>query len=358
MSPTASPVGVLLVNLGTPDAPETAAVRRYLREFLGDPRVLTMPAPIRWLLLHGFILRTRPQRSAQAYQKVWTPEGSPLLVESRKLADAVAEELGGDFYVQLGMRYGEPSMAGAVDRLIASGIRGLIVVPLFPQFSEAATGSVTARVQEVLRKRAFAAPVSILGAFYDDPGWVKAVARAAKPTLATSQAEHVLMSFHGLPRSQIRASDPSKGFCLASPDCCDGILDGNRNCYRAQCFANAQAIARELDLPAGRWSVCFQSRLGPSRWIQPFTDQVLPELAERGVKRLAVLCPTFVADCLETLEEIGLRATDQWRELGGSHLGLAPCPNAQPEWAASLCDRIRAAWTPESSASATETPSR
>ena len=358
MTSTARPVGVLLVNLGTPDAPETEPVRRYLREFLGDPLVLTMPAVARWLLLNLIILRTRPRRTAAAYQKIWTSEGSPLLVHSRELAAGVSKALGDDFHIELAMRYGKPSLAEALGRMQQRGIERLIVVPLFPLFATANHTSIEQRIVEILSEKQFHPERVTLPTFYDDPGWISAVSKATQRTLEETQPDHTLFSFHGLPENQVKATDTEGLVCLQSEGCCDQIVEANRNCYRAQSFAHARAVAARLDLAPGSWSVAFQSRLAGTPWIQPFTDHVLPELAERGVRKLVVVCPAFVADNLETLEEIGIRGRDQWAQVGGEVLGLAPCPNAEPSWVSSLSESIRAAVTPETSASATETPSR
>jgi ferrochelatase len=336
-------VGVLLVNLGTPEAPRPREVRRYLREFLSDPRVIDIPALPRWLLLNAVILPTRPRTSAAAYAKIWTPEGSPLLVHGRALRDAVAAELGDGFAVALGMRYGQPSLAAGLASLRAGDVGEILMLPLFPQYSEAATGSVLARVRELTRPAAEEAPVRALDAFYADPGFVSAWVAAAGPELDAFGPEHVLFSYHGLPERQVRAADPSGRHCLASDACCDVIGPENRNCYRAQCLATTRALAQALGLPGEGVSSAFQSRLGRTPWIRPYTDCVLPELAARGVRRLAVLCPAFVADCLETLEEIGIRARAQWHELGGEELQLVPSLNAHPLWASAVAEMIRAA---------------
>ena len=334
--------GVLLINLGTPDAPTPAAVRRYLREFLSDPRVLDMHPAARWLLLRLVILPLRPRRSAEAYQKIWTREGSPLLVHGQALRDGVAHALGPGYAVELGMRYGRPSIASALGALSGSGLRELLVFPLFPQHSEAASGSALAEVFEQAARFSDLPAGNPLPAFYDHPGFVSAFARIAEPRLREFRPDHVLFSYHGLPERQLRRADPSGAHCLQRSDCCNSIGETNRNCYRAQCVATSRALAKALDLPAERHSLSFQSRLGRTPWIRPYTDQVLPELAGRGVKRLAVLCPAFVADCLETLEEIGIRARQQWIDHGGEALLLVPCPNAHPSWIEAVADMIRA----------------
>jgi ferrochelatase len=335
--------GALLVNLGTPASPRVADVRRYLAEFLADPRVLDMAAPLRWLLLRLVILPFRPRRSAAAYEKVWTPEGSPLLAHGRALADAVAGALGPDWVVELGMRYGEPRIRDALTRLRAAGVSRVVVLPLFPQRSEAATGSAVARVNEELRAVGLEAPVHFVGAFHADRGFVSAVADVARPRLEAFRPDFVLFSYHGLPERQIRRSDPTGETCLLSEACCDALRPANRDCYRAQCFATTRAVAAALGLEPGAFATSFQSRLGRTPWIQPFTDRLLPALPRRGVKRLAVLCPSFVADCLETLEEIGIRARDQWRGVGGEELRLVPAVNAERAWVDAVAGMLRAA---------------
>ena len=332
--------GVLLVNLGTPDAPQPREVRRYLREFLSDPRVIDLPAPARRLLLELVILPFRPRASARAYAKIWTPGGSPLLVHSRALRAAVARELGPEYTVALGMRYGRPSLREAAQELAAADVARVLALPLFPQYSEAATGSAVAKLREELA-RADAPPVEVLAPFYAEPRFVAAFAALARPRFAAFRPDHVLFSYHGLPERQVRASDATGAHCLARASCCDAIGPANARCYRAHCFATSRALAAALSLPTERCTTAFQSRLGRTPWITPFTDHALPALAARGVRRLAVLCPSFVADCLETLEEIGLRARERWTALGGEALDLVPCPNAEPAWARTIAEWIR-----------------
>jgi len=333
--------GALLLNLGTPDSPSVPDVRRYLREFLSDPRVIDIPALPRWLLLHLVILPFRPKKSAAAYAKIWTPEGSPLLVHSRALADAVGRELGPDWVVALGMRYGQPTIASALARLRQADVARIAVLPLFPQYSVAATGSALAEVAEAMRRSDYAPPLATLPAFYDTPHFARAVANTAEQSLRGFAADFVLFSYHGLPERHVRASDRSGAHCLSREDCCAAIVEANRDCYRAQCFATTRAVARILSLDPERHATAFQSRLGRTPWIQPFTDRVLVDLAARGIQRLAVLCPSFTADCLETLEEIGIRAAEQWRGLCGGQLQLIPAVNARPDWARSVAQLLR-----------------
>ncbi len=340
-SPDTRKTAVLLVNLGTPEAPTSGHVRRYLREFLGDPRVLTLPGPLRWLLLNAVILPTRPRKSAAAYRAIWTAAGSPLRVHSEALTREVAARLGGAYSTRLAMRYGQPSIAQALGELEAEGMERLLVLPLFPQYASSVTSSVAAQVFDCLARRSDIPPVEILGAFYDEPEFAAAWAEIAGPGLAGFAADHTLFSFHGLPVDQIRASDPQHGHCLASPDCCESPGPSLARCYRAQCYATAKSLVAALGLDPAQTSTSFQSRLGSTPWIEPHTDQLIAELQARGVRRLAVLCPAFVADCLETLEEIGIRLRRDWRALGGEDLWLAPCPNGDPRFAEAVAGWIR-----------------
>jgi len=340
-SPDTRKTAVLLVNLGTPEAPTSGQVRRYLREFLGDPRVLTLPGPLRWLLLNAVILPTRPRKSAAAYRAIWTAAGSPLRVHSEALTREVAARLGGAYATRLAMRYGQPSIAQALGELEAEGMERLLVLPLFPQYASSVTSSISAQVFDCLARRSDIPPVEILGAFYDEPEFAAAWAEIAGPGLADFGADHTLFSFHGLPVDQIRASDPQHGHCLASPDCCESPGPSLARCYRAQCYATAKSLVAALGLDPAQTSTSFQSRLGSTPWIEPHTDQLIAELQARGVRRLAVLCPAFVADCLETLEEIGIRLRRDWRALGGEDLWLAPCPNGDPRFAEAVAGWIR-----------------
>ena len=334
--------GVLLVNLGSPDAPTPRAVRRYLREFLGDPRVLDMSNLGRWLLLNAVILPTRPRRSAAAYKQVWTPAGSPLIVNGIALRDGLRKALGDDWVVELAMRYGVPSIGAAIERLAEADVERITVVPLFPQYASASTGSALEAVYCAAAERWNTPALDVLPSFYDAPGFIASLSEVARELPEEQFPDHVLISFHGLPERQIRKSDTTGEHCFASESCCDTIGPANRFCYRAQCAATARALAKALGLGPEHWTLSFQSRLGRTPWIKPYTDEVLPELAERGIRRLAVVCPSFVADCLETIEEIGIRARAQWLELGGEDLVLIPCVNGHPTWVTTLAGWIRA----------------
>jgi len=324
--------GLLLCNLGTPAAPTPGAVRRYLREFLADPRVLDINPVGRWLLLNAVILPFRPRRSAAAYRKIWTERGSPLLCHTSDLAVAVRERLGPEWAVAVGMRYGQPSMGKALADLRRAEVQRVVVLPLYPQHADSTTGSTLAEVRRVAGGGFGAEALAFVDAFYDHPAFIEAFAAVGRPVLEAERPDHVLMSFHGLPERQLRKADATFRHCLAVADCCARIGEANRNCYRAQCFATARALASRLGLVGGAFSVSFQSRLGRVRWIHPYTDEVIAELAGQGRKRLVVFCPAFVADCLETLEEIGMRAKQQFLAAGGERLTLVPSLNASPAW--------------------------
>lgn len=335
------PIGVLLVNLGTPNSPSVGDVRRYLRQFLSDPRVINLPQPLRWLLLNLVILPFRPKVSAAAYQSIWLDEGSPLLHYGQNLAAGVANQLGDAFCVELAMRYGSPSIASSVEALLAKDVGTIVVLPLFPQYAIASTGSALAEVGRVLEDIKTPPPVRTAAAFFDDPLFCEATADVARPILQQFEPDHTVFSFHGLPEWQVRDLDSSGTYCLTSEGCCDVMSSKNRSCYRAHCFATARELRRALELSDEDTSLVFQSRLGRTPWLDPDLVDVLPELAARGIKRLAVLCPAFVADCLETVEEVGIRAKKQWRELGGEELQLVPCANASPGWAAGVAELVR-----------------
>lgn len=335
--------GLLLVNLGTPDSPEVADVRRYLAEFLSDPRVLDIHPVVRWFLLHLIILRRRPRESAEAYHQIWTDQGSPLLVHSERLVEKVQTRLGNEVQVRLAMRYQSPSIAAALAAFRADGVDEIAVLPLFPQYASATTGSIVEKVLDVAKGEWNTASLRFVPPFYDAPSFLEAFACVARPALAEFQPDAVLMSFHGLPERHLHKSDESRdGHCLGRDDCCATIGTHNRWCYRAQCFATAAGLFERLDVPEAQRHVAFQSRLGKEIWIRPYTDERLVELARSGVKRLAVLCPAFVADCLETIEEIGIRGANAFMEAGGEALQLIPSLNSEDVWADAVADLVGA----------------
>ncbi len=327
------PTGLLLINLGTPNGPRPADVRPYLRQFLMDPRVIDVPAWQRWMIVNLLILPFRPRQSAQAYAKIWSDRGSPLLVHGRDLQAKVQQRLEGVAAVELAMRYGRPSIRAGLDRLAKCGVERVVVFPLYPQYSSAATGSSLERVFREAAGRWNAPFLQVVPPFYDHPAFLDACAESARPHLERAEAELVFFSFHGLPERQIFKSDPTGTHCLRGDDCCSLMGAANRYCYRAQCFETARLLADRLDIPPQRRLICFQSRLGRHPWIRPYTDEVLTQRARAGCRRAAILSPAFVADCLETLEELGIRGVESFREAGGQSLEVVPCVNASDAWA-------------------------
>ncbi|MCP5153674.1 MAG: ferrochelatase [Ectothiorhodospiraceae bacterium] len=307
----ARPDGILLANLGTPDAPGVAAVRRYLAEFLWDPRVVEMARPLWWLILHGVILRVRPRRTAEAYAKVWTDEGSPLLVHSRRQAAGVAERLAAAWpdaavRVELGMRYGNPSIPDALERLRQAGVGRLLVLPLYPQYSGSTTGSVFDAVATTVGRWRWLPELRFVTHYHDDEAHVAALAASIAEARATSGAgERLLFSFHGLPRRYLDAGDP----------------------YHCQCHATARRVTEALGLGPEAWGLSFQSRVGREEWLRPYTDDLLREWAAAGVRSVDVVCPGFAADCLETLEEVAMGYGELFESAGGERLRYIPALN-------------------------------
>ncbi len=335
--------GLLLFNLGSPDEPSIKSVRRYLHQFLMDPEVLDIPYPLRWFLVHGVIVPARASRSAEAYQSIWRPEGSPLVHYTSELAVKLGEELKGKFHVSFGMRYGSPSLESALHKISSfPEVDELYVVPLYPQFAKASTRTGLRELARVLRcenlkvKKSRFKKVVYLQDFYAEPEFIEAFQKLIKHEMQSFKPDAVLFSYHGLPENHVTEFDASGKHCLKSPDCCAEMTSTNRKCYRAQCYATTRALAQGLDLKD--YTVAFQSRLGGRPWIQPFSDKVLEEWAREGKKRVLVACPSFVADCLETLEEIEIRACHDFRKQGGEDLRLVPSLNDQ--WAPQLTQMI------------------
>lgn len=324
--------GVLLLNLGTPASSKTADVRAYLNEFLFDPRVIELPTLLRWLLVKCCIVPLRAKKSAAAYAKIWQPEGSPLLINSVAIKKELAQVLGEDYVVTLGMRYGNPSIASALQDLQHTPLHKIIVLPLFPQYSSAATGSALQQLLSIVKKYKVVPQLQIIQNFFQDQHYIKALAQSIVPYVS-QDFDYLLMSYHGLPQQQMQHAAQHNCDLQAA---CPAISAANINCYRAQCYQTSRLLAQQLNLPAEKWGIGFQSRLGRLQWIEPYTDHVLQDLRQRGVSKLVVCCPSFVADCLETLEEIGIRAREQWLELGGSELQLVPCLNDSASWISAL----------------------
>jgi ferrochelatase len=325
--------GVLLVNVGTPDAPDRAAVRRYLKEFLWDPRVVEMARPLWWLVLNLVILNTRPRRSAHAYAKVWSDAGSPLLVISRRqhaaLQAGLQEQFGTGVKVALAMRYGNPSIAAGLEELRQAGARRLLVLPLYPQYSATTTASVFDAVTQELQGWRWLPEMRFINHYHDFPAYIAVLADSVRNYWSEhGEPERLVMSFHGIPEDYFRAGDP----------------------YHCECQKTGRLLAAALDLPADRWLLTFQSRLGPKQWLQPYTDKTLKALGKAGVNNVHVICPGFSVDCLETLEEIRLQDGDIFLAAGGKHFGYIPCLNADPAHIAALLQLIgqhAGGWLPD-----------
>lgn len=338
---------VLLVNLGSPDSPSVPDVRRYLREFLMDGRVLDVNWLARFCVVHFAILPTRPKQSAGAYHKIWTPAGSPLIVASRNVQAKLQQRVG--VPVELAMRYQNPSIPDAVRRLAGKKIAGLLLIPLFPHYAMSSYESAVERVREVAGNLAPQMRIEVQPPFFNQPDYIAALAGSTEEYLAKGY-DHLLFSFHGVPERQLKKSDPTGGHCLAKENCCQGSSPAHATCYRAQCFATVAAFVARAGVPREKYSVSFQSRLGRTPWLKPYTDHVIPELAARGVKRLLVMCPSFVSDCLETLEEIGIRGRDSYLQAGGKEFTLIPCLNDHPLWIEAL-EKMAARFAAHSSSS-------
>jgi len=319
--------GILLVNLGSPDSPSVSDVRRYLREFLMDGRVLDAPWPIRFCVVHFTILPSRPKQSAYAYQLIWTPEGSPLVVTSKKVQVELQRRL--PMPVELAMRYQNPSIASALGKLRDQGVDECLLIPLFPHYAMSSFETAVVRVQELQATIAPQMTLRVQPPYFDEPGYVRALVGSAEEFLKQDY-DHLLFSFHGLPERHMRKADPTGKHCLASPNCCEGESPAHATCYRAQCFKTVAAFVKQSGVK--NYSVSFQSRLGREPWLKPYTDQEFGRLAAAGVKRLLVICPAFVSDCLETLEEIGMRGRESFLAAGGQELQLIPCLNEHPLW--------------------------
>jgi len=332
--------GILLVNLGTPDSPATADVRKYLDQFLMDERVIDIPKLNRTLLVKGIIVPFRSPKTAKLYKEIWNENGSPLLYYSRLQAKMLQERLGGDYHVELAMRYQSPSIESALANLKAGLVESIQVIPMFPQYASASTGSVMQLVMELVSKWPTVPPISFVNSFHDNELMIKVFAENAKKHHVESY-DHVLFSFHGLPEGQLLKCDHTGSYCLKSADCCQTLNDTNKFCYSAQGHDTARLIAKELNLSKDQYTVCFQSRLGKEPWVQPYTTDVLKKLAGEGKKRLLVFSPAFVADCLETLYEITVEYHEEFKALGGEHVQLVESLNDSPIFIEALAGMVK-----------------
>ena len=328
--------GVLLVNLGTPDSPSTADVRKYLDEFLMDERVIDINPVQRGLLVKGIIVPFRGPKSARLYKKIWSETtGSPLLHYSLLQKELLQMRLGNEYQVELGMRYQNPSIQSALTKLKDAQVKSIKVLPLFPHYASASTGSVLKKVMDLVSKWQTIPKISFINSFHDNELMIEAFAGNAIKYQPETY-DHILFSFHGLPEKQLVKSDHSQKHCLKTDNCCSTLTGNNKFCYSAQCHDTARLISEKLSLPKEKFTVCFQSRLGKDPWVQPYTSAVIKELAAKGMKRLLVFCPAFVADCLETVYEVTVEYGDEFKALGGDHVQLVESLNDNPLWIEAL----------------------
>jgi protoporphyrin/coproporphyrin ferrochelatase len=325
----------LLVNLGSPDSPSVKDVKKYLDEFLMDDNVIDVPYMLRALIVKGFILPFRPKKSAEAYQSIWWKEGSPLIIISKKAHEKVQPKV--NHPVALAMRYGNPSIENTLKQLLQQypEIKEVRLIPLYPHYAMASTKTVIDKVQEVIKQNNWNIQLNILTSFYNEPNYIKALSNSIAPYVQKG-FDHFLFSYHGIPERHVKKMDASKTHCLKTENCCNIKSDAHQFCYRHQTFETTKLVVAQLGLKENQYSQSFQSRLGQDAWLLPFTEPELVRLAKSGVKKIAVICPAFVSDCLETLEEIAVRGRELFIESGGEDLQLIPCLNDGDEWATVL----------------------
>ncbi|UCG53844.1 MAG: ferrochelatase, partial [Candidatus Latescibacterota bacterium] len=324
--------GILLVNLGSPASPSAGDVRAYLREFLMDERVIDVPYLLRFVLVNFFVLPFRPKRSAEAYRSIWTTEGSPLVVTSRKVQRLLQNGMNAP--VALAMRYGSPSIESGIRELLETpehGVEEIMLVPLFPHYAMSTTEGIVTAARKALVSTGSNVRMHVLPPFYDNAHYIRALSDGIREYLDQGY-DHLLFSYHGLPERHVKKADPTGRHCLRRDDCCVAPSKAHGTCYRHQVMRTTELVAEKLGLEEGAYSVAFQSRLGRDKWLTPFAHSEIVRLAESGIKKLVVVCPSFVSDCLETLEEIGIQARRAFYSAGGEEFELIPCLNDDPLW--------------------------
>lgn len=330
--------GILLMNLGSPDSTETRDVHKYLMQFLMDGRVIDYPYLFRKILVGGIIVPFRAAKSAEAYKTIWTEEGSPLIVLTRQLQQALQQQVGEP--VEIAMRYGSPSMDEGFSRLLerCPDLEEVLAIPLYPHYAMSSYETAVAHAREVHRKNKYSFRLDFVPPYYKEPHYLHALSENIRPYLE-QEYDHLLFSYHGVPGRHIKKSDPTGSHCLLSPDCCTIASPAHATCYRHQCFTTTREVVARLGVPAAKYSISFQSRLGKG-WLEPFTDIRLEEMPKEGIKKLLIVCPSFVSDCLETLEEIDIRGRESFLGAGGETYTMIPCLNTHPLWVETL-----AGWT-------------
>ncbi|MEZ4857248.1 MAG: ferrochelatase [Flavobacteriaceae bacterium] len=330
--------GVLLVNLGSPDSTNPKDVKKYLDEFLMDPRVIDVPKWARILLVRGIILNTRPKKSAEAYKKIWWEEGSPLIVISERLQKKVQQKV--NIPVALAMRYGSMTLKKGIQELVAKGVDQVLVMPLYPQFAMATTETINVKVEELQKEFFPKLELDLFPAFYNNEDYIEVLSKSISEGLKNSDYNHLLFSYHGVPERHIRKSDVTQGHCKIGNHCCVTPSEAHTFCYRHQCLKTTQLVAKKLQLKEGTYSTSFQSRLGFDPWLQPYTDRTIERFGKKGIKNLAIVTPAFVSDCLETLEEIAMEGKEIFHEVGGKQFTTIPCLNDREDFAQLLSNWI------------------
>jgi len=330
--------GVILLNLGSPDSTEVSDVRRYLREFLMDERVLDAPFPIRWFVVNCLILPTRPKESAEAYASIWREDGSPLILISEQQQAALAEKI--EYPIALGMRYGNPTTRGALESLIEQGVDDLLIVPMYPHYAMSSYETAVVSLMDSIRELKPEMKTTLVQPYYQDPGYIEALVESARPSIESGDFDKLVFSFHGIPQRHLVKGDPSHQHCLKTPDCCNTCHPAHHTCYRHQCAMTVEKFVEATGLPKDKYMITFQSRLGRDPWLQPYTDKTLEQLAKDGQKRVKVMCPAFTADCLETLEEIAEEGRDSFLEAGGEAFEQIPCLNSHPKFIDFLASKV------------------
>lgn len=333
-------IGVLLVNLGSPDNSSNGAVFSYLNEFLTDGRVIDYPVVPRNILVRGIIVPFRYKNSAKTYREIWTTEGSPLVINSKKLQQKVQQQLGDNYIVELAMRYKNPSLESALENLKIKGVNKIIVFPLYPQYASSSTGSSHQKVLEIVSKWNLIPNISIINSYYDHPLFIDSIIEVAKK-YNVNDYDHVLFSYHGLPERHLRNGDITSKHCLCDTNCCSSISSVNQFCYRAQCSKTTSLLVEALGLEDSKWTFTFQSRLGKEPWLQPYTWDTLDKLAKNGKKKVLVFSPAFVADCLETIYEIKEEYLELFKNSGGEQLQLVESLNDNEKWVNCVCTILK-----------------
>jgi ferrochelatase len=331
--------GILLMNLGSPDSTEVKDVRKYLNEFLMDERVIDKPYLFRLLLVKGIITPLRAPKSAEAYKEIWTAKGSPLVVLTKQLRDALQEQV--EEPVEIGMRYGNPSPKDGFDKLLqrAPDLEEVLAVPLYPHYAMSSYETAVEHAKDIHQKNGYKFSLKFVSPYYNKENYIDALAQSMRAYL-TQEYDHILFSYHGVPGRHIRKSDVTGNHCLATANCCDTPSPAHAHCYRHQCFTTTRLVTEKLGIDKNKFSISFQSRLGKG-WLEPFTDIRLEEMPKEGIKKLLILCPAFVSDCLETLEEIAMRGRETFLEAGGETYQMIPCMDLEPKWIEALEELIK-----------------